>query len=84
MAFFPLAGFFIAEFLGKPLVAALIFALMGMVVGIMGPRLILSTLRRRFAAAVRRGAPDAIDLLVVCSEARNGAWRAVWNAYQRK
>ena len=39
---------------------------------IMGPRLILSVLRRRFNAAIRRGTPDTIDLLVVCSEAGMG------------
>src|SRR5262249_44074222 len=44
----------------------------GVVIGIMGPRLILSVLRRRFNAAIRRGTPDTIDLLVVCSEAGMG------------
>ena len=72
MVFFPLIAIFIAEFFGKPLVDLFIFALMGVVIGVMGPRLILSFLRRRFAAAVRKGAPDAIDLLVVCSEAGMG------------
>jgi tight adherence protein C len=38
----------------------------------MGPRFILSVLRRRFNAAIRRGTPDTIDLLVVCSEAGMG------------
>ena len=38
----------------------------------MGPRLILSVLRRRFNAAIRRGTPDTIDLLVVRSEAGMG------------
>src|SRR5258708_3205264 len=45
---------------------------MGGVSGIMGPRLIRSVLRRRFDAALRRGTPDTIDLLVVCSEAGMG------------
>jgi tight adherence protein C len=38
----------------------------------MGPRSIFSWLKRRFSAAVRQGTPDAIDLLVVCSEAGMG------------
>ena len=50
----------------------LIFTGIGAVIGIMGPRLILSVLRRRFNAAIRRGTPDTIDLLVVCSEAGMG------------
>jgi tight adherence protein C len=69
---FPLVALFAAELLGKPPIALLIFTLLGVVIGIMGPRLILSTLKRRFNAAVRRGTPDAIDLLVVCSEAGMG------------
>ena len=72
MVLFPIVALFVAEFLGKPPTDLLIFTLIGVVIGIMGPRLILSVLKRRFAAAVRRGTPDAIDLLVVCSEAGMG------------
>ena len=72
MALFPIAALLIAEFFGKPLVHLLVFTLIGVVIGIMGPRLILSWFSRRFVAAVRRGTPDAIDLLVVCSEAGMG------------
>jgi tight adherence protein C len=72
MALFPIAALFIAEFFGKPPIGLLIFTLLGVVIGIMGPRMILSWFKRRFSAAVRRGTPDAIDLLVVCSEAGMG------------
>ena len=50
----------------------LVFTLIGLVIGIMGPRLILWVLKRRFDAAIRLGTPDTIDLLVVCSEAGMG------------
>jgi tight adherence protein C len=69
---FPIIALLVAEFLGKSLVDMVVFTLMGVVTGIMGPRLILSILRRHFNAAVRRGTPDTIDLLVVCSEAGMG------------
>jgi tight adherence protein C len=72
MALFPIIALFVAELLGKPLTDLLIFTAIGLVIGIMGPRLVLSALRRRFNAAVRRGTPDTIDLLVVCSEAGMG------------
>lgn len=72
MFLFPLATFFAAQLLGKPLSDAMIFTLMGVVIGIMGPRLILMVLKRRFDAAIRLGTPDTIDLLVVCSEAGMG------------
>jgi tight adherence protein C len=44
----------------------------GLVLGVLGPEWILGFVRSRFTAAVRRGTPDALDLLVVCSEAGMG------------
>ena len=72
MFLFPIIALFVAQFFGKSPTDLLIFTAIGMVIGIMGPRLILSVLRRRFNAAIRRGTPDTIDLLVVCSEAGMG------------
>jgi tight adherence protein C len=72
MYIFPIVAFFVAQLLGKPLTDVLIFTLGGVVIGMMGPRLILAVLKRRFDAAIRVGTPDAIDLLVVCSEAGMG------------
>jgi tight adherence protein C len=72
MFLFPIIGLFVAQFSGKSLTDGLIFILVGVVIGIMGPRLILVVLRRRFDAALRVGTPDTIDLLVVCSEAGMG------------
>ncbi|MGW1423438.1 type II secretion system F family protein [Bradyrhizobium manausense] len=71
-AVFPIAAFLTAQLSGKPLSNALVFTLVGVVIGIMGPRLFLYALKRRFDAAIRLGTPDAIDLLVVCSEAGMG------------
>jgi tight adherence protein C len=72
MFLFPIVALFVARLLGKPPTDLLIFTAIGVVIGIMGPRLILSMLKRRFNAAIRRGTPDTIDLLVVCSEAGMG------------
>jgi tight adherence protein C len=72
MYIFPIVAFCLAQLLGKPLTDVLIFTLGGVVIGMMGPRLILAILKRRFDAAIRLGTPDAIDLLVVCSEAGMG------------
>jgi tight adherence protein C len=44
----------------------------GIILGIMGPEWILAIIRRRHAAALERGTPDALDLLVLCSEAGMG------------
>jgi tight adherence protein C len=72
MFLFPIIALFVAELLGKSPTDLLIFTGIGLVIGIMGPRLSLSVLGRRFNAAIRRGTPDTIDLLVVCSEAGMG------------
>jgi tight adherence protein C len=72
MYLFPIIAFCVAQLFGKPLTDVLIFTLIGVVIGIMGPRLILSVLKRRFDAAIRLGTPDTIDLLVVCTEAGMG------------
>jgi tight adherence protein C len=72
MYLFPIVAFFASQLFGKPLTDVLILTLTGAVIGIMGPRLILAVMRRRFNAAIRLGTPDTIDLLVVCSEAGMG------------
>jgi tight adherence protein C len=74
MFLFPLIAFLTAELLGTEV---LIFTVVGVVVGIVGPRWVLSLLKRRFDAAVRLGTPDMIDLLVVCGEAGMGLESAV-------
>src|SRR5262249_55058158 len=69
---FPVLAFLTAQVLGKPFSGVMSYTLIGVVIGIMGPRLFLSLLKRRFDAAIRLGTPDMIDLLVVCSEAGMG------------
>ncbi|MDA9511442.1 pilus assembly protein TadC [Bradyrhizobium sp. CCBAU 11386] len=72
MLLLPVVAGCAAQLLGRSLNDVLTLTLVAAVVGIMGPRLILSVLRRRFDAAVRLGTPDMIDLLIVCSEAGMG------------
>lgn len=69
---FPILAVLVAQLSGRPPMDLLIFALFGVAIGIMGPRLVLWVLKRRFDAAIRQGTPDTIDLLVVCSEAGMG------------
>ncbi|WP_229177663.1 type II secretion system F family protein [Bradyrhizobium ivorense] len=69
---FPILAVLLALFSGMKPMDVLFYGLFGVVFGIMGPRLILWMLKRRFDAAVRLGTPDTIDLLVVCSEAGMG------------
>jgi tight adherence protein C len=69
---FPAVALLLSQLSGGSPTDMLIYTLFGVVIGIMGPRAILSVLRRRFNNAVRLGTPDTIDLLVVCSEAGMG------------
>lgn len=72
MVLFPVIAFLLAQLSERAPTDVLVFTMLGVVIGIMGPRLILTVLRRRFDAAIRLGTPDTIDLLVVCSEAGMG------------
>lgn len=72
MVMVPILAFFAAQLSDRAPTDVLIFTMVGVVIGIMGPRLILFVLKRRFEAAIRLGTPDTIDLLVVCSEAGMG------------
>jgi tight adherence protein C len=72
MVLFLVTALLVAQLVGDSSTDVLIFTLIGVVIGIMTPRLILSILKRRFDTAIRLGTPDAIDLLVVCSEAGMG------------
>jgi tight adherence protein C len=44
----------------------------GVLAGILGPEAVLKMLRRSYTTALAAGTPDALDLLVVCSEAGMG------------
>lgn len=68
----PIAAFAVAQILERPFSDVMIFTFLGLAFGIVGPRLILMFLKRRFDSAIRVGTPDTIDLLVVCSEAGMG------------
>jgi tight adherence protein C len=72
MLLFPIAAVIATGFSGASLNDRLLYIALATVVGIMGPRLLLRFMSRRFKAAVDHGTPDAIDLLIVCSEAGMG------------
>lgn len=46
-------------------------------IGLLGPDIVLKLLRRPYNNALRRGLPDALDLLVVCTEAGMGLEQAL-------
>jgi tight adherence protein C len=68
----PLAGYAIAASTGKPMLTTLLFIIAGMALGSFVPNWILSYVGSTYRASLRRSLPDALDLLVVCTEAGLG------------
>ena len=65
----PTVGFVYANFAGYSGPKQFIVLCVCLPLGILGPEWIIRLLQRPYIAALRRGIPDALDLLVVCSEA---------------
>jgi tight adherence protein C len=71
----PAAGFAIAELRDSENTLAWILGTA--IIGLLAPNWALAFMRRSYLAALRRGVPDALDLLVVCAEAGLGLDSAV-------
>jgi tight adherence protein C len=72
MILLPVTAAIAAGFLARTIPMRLMIIGAGVFGGILGPEAILGMLRRPYIAALQRGTPDALDLLVVCSEAGMG------------
>jgi tight adherence protein C len=68
----PSAAILYAEAAGFPTSGKLLLTFIALPLALLGPEWIVTLLRRPYLAALRRGVPDALDLLVVCSEAGMG------------
>jgi tight adherence protein C len=61
-----------AVFLGYPTEKQFLYAGLSLIVGIMLPNWIVALIRGPYQKALKRGIPDALDLMVVCAEAGLG------------
>jgi tight adherence protein C len=68
----PLAAFLYAQAAGLTERQTWLMSFFAVPFGLLGPDWIIAFFRRPFLAALRRGVPDSLDLLVVCSEAGMG------------
>jgi tight adherence protein C len=66
-----------AVLLGCPTGKQALFTGLSVVVGMMLPNWVMALVRRPYQKALRRGIPDALDLMVVCAEAGLGLESAV-------
>jgi len=73
----PLIAIIGVQFLDLPFSSRLVLIVIAVAIGIMLPKFLLGMLGRRFNKAVRLGTPDAIDLLVVCTQAGMGMESAI-------
>lgn len=73
----PALAYIGASFAGINPTTRLVASAVGVAVGMLGPNWALAYARRLHVAALRRGLPDALDLLVVCAEAGLGLESAV-------
>lgn len=65
----PSVGILYAEAMGLPAYETYLATVIALALGLLGPNWIITLVRRPYAAALRRGVPDALDLLAVCSKA---------------
>jgi tight adherence protein C len=68
----PVCGFLYAYLSGFDIPRTAMMTFGGIVVGVFGPNLFLSYLKRKHEEKLRKGLPDALDLLVVTAEAGLG------------
>jgi len=77
MLFVPLLAVVGVLFLNVELTGRLVLITIAVALGIMLPKILLGLIGRRFNKDVQRGTPDAIDLLVVCTQAGMGIESAI-------
>jgi tight adherence protein C len=73
----PILVYFGATIVGYPSGKRALFAALSLVVGMMLPNWVIGLARRPYQKALRRGIPDALDLMVVCAEAGLGLESAI-------
>jgi tight adherence protein C len=73
----PLGAYLYASQSGYSLRMVALISAIGLILGIFGPNWAVGYLRRPFQKKLRRGLPDALDLMVVCAEAGLGMETAI-------
>lgn len=68
----PILAYFYAHVSGFDLTRTAVVVFAGILVGVFGPNLFLAYLKGKHEEKLRKGLPDALDLLVVCAEAGLG------------
>lgn len=78
----PAAVLLYGQATGLPFKQQAFYVMLSLPIGVLGPDWTIAYLRRPYLAALRRGVPDALDLLVVCTEAGMGLESALEHVSQ--
>lgn len=73
----PIITFFVCDFLGESTNNTVLYVLGAAAVGVLGPNWLLQMARKPYLKALSKGLPDALDLMVICTEAGQGLETAV-------
>ncbi len=73
----PVIAYFVCDFLGETTNNTILAVLGAAAGGMLGPNWLLQMARRPYLKALSKGLPDALDLMVICTEAGQGLETAV-------
>ncbi len=73
----PIIAYFVCDFLDESANTTVMAVLGAAAVGVLGPNWLLQMARRPYLKALSKGLPDALDLMVICTEAGQGLESAV-------
>jgi tight adherence protein C len=73
----PVLGYLVGNLLTETWLMLLMVVAMALVLGVLGPNWVLRFMRGPYLKTLRKGLPDALDLMVVCGEAGLGLESAV-------
>ncbi len=73
----PIVAYFVCDFTGQAPNNTIMWVLGAAAGGMLGPNWLLQMARKPYLKALSKGLPDALDLMVICSEAGQGLESAV-------
>ena len=74
---FPVLGYLLGGLIARTALMHLLLVAGMLILGVLGPNWVLRFMRRPYVRTLRKGLPDALDLMVVCGEAGLGLESAV-------
>jgi len=77
MVLAPIIAYVVADAIGLATSETVLAVLVAAAIGVLGPNWLLQFARRPYLSSLQKGIPDALDLMVICTEAGQGLESAV-------